>query len=105
MRGLVLSSLLLGSVLLAQEPYGDISDLKILKAEDRVDAPSTPPPPGATVLFDGKNVDAWSHTKDNAPVKWKLVDLDRGGKALEVLPKLAPTIYCHWSAVAAHSHR
>ena len=37
--------------------YGPIDDLKILKPEDKQDAPSTPPPAGAIVLFSG-TVDA-----------------------------------------------
>jgi hypothetical protein len=57
-----------------QDPYGDISDLKLLKDDDKVDVKSTPPPKDAIVLFNGKNLDGWVTRKDNAKPKWKLVD-------------------------------
>jgi hypothetical protein len=61
-------------------PYGDISDLKLLKPEDKQDVRSTPPPKGAIVLFDGKNLDQWTKTDGKMPAAWKLVD----GGAVEV---------------------
>jgi hypothetical protein len=61
--------------------YGDISDLKLLKEEDKVDVKSTPAPEGAKVLFDGKNLDGWVYRKDGkTPAAWKLVS----GDAMEV---------------------
>jgi hypothetical protein len=72
-----------GAALAAQGPYGDISDLKLLKPEDKADAPSTPAPPGAVVLFDGKNLDAWTQRDGKSPAKWKLVDLGPRGQAME----------------------
>jgi hypothetical protein len=65
---------------LARAQYGDLGDLKILKPEDRVDVPSTPPPPGAIVLFDGKGLDNWVRTNGEDPAEWELVD----GGAMQV---------------------
>jgi hypothetical protein len=73
--------LLGGPAALAQ--YGDITDLKLLKPEDRIDVKSTPPPRGAVVLFDGKNLNAWVKARGKAtgdPAAWKLVE----GGAMQV---------------------
>jgi hypothetical protein len=35
------------------------------------------PPPGAIVLFDGTNLDAWRHRDQGKPVKWKLNAADK----------------------------
>lgn len=61
--------------------YGDIGGLKLNKAEDRVDAASEPPPAGAIVLLDGKNLDEWTASDGSNPT-WALVD----GVAVEVRP-------------------
>lgn len=73
MRGLVGFGLclLLANVALAQ--YGDISDLKILKPEDKIDVEKKPVPAGAILLFDGDDLDAWVG-KGGKPATWKLVD-------------------------------
>jgi hypothetical protein len=54
-------------------------------------APATQPvapPPGAIILFDGRNLDAWAKKagkdwlKEDGPAQWKLVE----GNAVEVVP-------------------
>jgi Domain of Unknown Function (DUF1080) len=55
--------------------YGDISDVKLLKPADKEDMKSVPPPEGAKVLFDGKNLDGWVYRNDpKKPAAWKLMD-------------------------------
>jgi len=54
-------------------PYGDLGDLKILKPEDLKDVESTPPPPGALVLFDGTGLSRWVKRNGKDPAAWKLV--------------------------------
>jgi len=59
---------------LAADPYGDISDLKLNKPEDKADVQSTPAPKDAIVLFDGKNLDNWVMRKDETmPATWDLL--------------------------------
>jgi hypothetical protein len=55
------------------DPYGDISDLKLAKPEDKVDVKSVPAPKDAVVLFDGKNFDKWIG-RNGKPVEWQLRD-------------------------------
>jgi Domain of Unknown Function (DUF1080) len=73
------------AIVLAASPtwaqYGDISGVKLAKPEDKEDVKSTPPPKGALVLFDGKNLDHWVSRNDpKKPATAKLVD----GDALQV---------------------
>jgi hypothetical protein len=54
--------------------YGDISDLKLAKPEDKEPVKSKPAPRGAIVLFDGKTLDGWVYRKDGkSPAKWNLL--------------------------------
>lgn len=74
--------------LTAQEPYGDISELKLLKPDDKKDMASVPPPPDAVVLFKGDNLDGWVQKDGKSAVKWKIVDVGTskaGGPAMEGL--------------------
>lgn len=72
----------------ARAQYGDISDVKLNKPEDKEDVKSTPPPEGAIVLFDGKNLDHWVKADlkvsqgegQGKPAEWTLVD----GGAMQV---------------------
>jgi 3-keto-disaccharide hydrolase len=55
-------------------PYGSIADLKLLRPEDAQDEKSTPPPDGALILFNGKDLDQWTTRDGKSPAKWKLVE-------------------------------
>jgi hypothetical protein len=69
----IASALLIAIPAAAQ--YGDISDVKLLKSEDKDDVKSTPPPKSALVLFNGKNLDQWAYRNDpKKPAAWKLLE-------------------------------
>mgnify|MGYP000340492914 CR=1 FL=1 len=81
MRVLLSLSLALFLAVPAFAQYGDISDVKLTKPEDKDDVKSTPAPEGATVLFDGKNLDKWVNRNDpKKPAGWKMVE----GEAAQV---------------------
>ena len=80
MRPLFCTLALAGFALAQTNPYGDISDIKLAKPEDKQDVKSTPPPAGADVLFDGKSLDGWLKRDGKAKATWKLLD----GGAMQV---------------------
>ncbi len=53
--------------------YDNLDGLKILKPDDLKDVPSTPPPAGATVLFDGKSTDGFETVDGKSPIGWKIM--------------------------------
>src|SRR5438270_12240662 len=59
LMGMLSWMVVLGLSALVAAQYGDISDVKLAKAEDKEDAKGTPPPAEAKILFDGKTLDGW----------------------------------------------
>ncbi len=58
----------------AADPWKLDDAFKPAKPEDLKDALSTPPPPGAIVLFDGKDFSKWLKRDGKSEVKWTLRD-------------------------------
>jgi 3-keto-disaccharide hydrolase len=82
----------------AGDPYGDLGDLKILKAEDREHVKSTPPPNGAIVLFDGNRLDGWLKRGGKDPAPWKLVEggaMQSGGGDIVTIRKFDGSFKLH----------
>ncbi|WP_435021728.1 3-keto-disaccharide hydrolase [Tundrisphaera sp. TA3] len=65
--------LALAGMAAAADFYGDISGVKLARPEDKVDAPTVPPPPGSVVLFDGSNLDAWMRADGKGPAAWPVL--------------------------------
>lgn len=66
-----------GSLLLTSSgraQYTDIGDLKLAKPEDKVDVKSTPPPKGAQLLFNGKDLTGWVKTDGTSEPTWVILD-------------------------------
>jgi hypothetical protein len=82
LRGALLAGVVLVLVAAdgAESPYGDISDVKLNRPEDRESVKPVPPPKGATVLFDGKDLKNWVKGGGTEPASWKLVE----GGAMQV---------------------
>ncbi len=81
MRFIIASAFALVLAIPAIAQYGDISEVKLLKPEDKQDVHSKSAPEGAIVLFDGKNLDHWVTRNDpKKPATWKLVT----GNAMQV---------------------
>jgi hypothetical protein len=58
----------------AGDPWALNGAFKAAKPEDLKDAEGTKPPPGATVLFDGKDFSQWVKRDGKSEVKWTLKD-------------------------------
>jgi hypothetical protein len=62
------------AALAADDPWKLDDKLKIAKPDDLKDAESVPPPKGALVLFNGKDLSNWTKTNGKDEVKWTLRD-------------------------------
>lgn len=76
MRSLLTACLLTVPAVLtaADDPWKLDASFKAAKPEDLKDVESTPPPMGAVVLFDGKDLSRWEKKGGKGEVKWTLKD-------------------------------
>ena len=74
LSALAIGAILVSAAVAADDPYGDLGDLKILKPEDKEDVKSVSPPKDAVVLFDGKSLDGWVKRNGKDKAGWKLLD-------------------------------
>lgn len=74
MRGLSCLLILVATPVIAADPWKLDDAFKAAKPEDLKDAPTTPAPKGAVVLFDGKDFSKWVKRDGKSEVKWTLRD-------------------------------
>jgi rubredoxin len=70
------------------DPYGSIADVKLAKPEDGQDAPGTPRPNGAIILFGGQNLDGWLRRDGKGPAAWTVLP----GGVMQVGPRTGDII-------------
>lgn len=58
--------------LIKEATYDNIDGLELKQPTDKVDYPATPPPAGATIIFDGKSTDGFTKTDGKSPIDWML---------------------------------
>lgn len=83
---------LLSMALFGVDPFPSMPEgLKLARPEDGISTPSTPPPAGAIVLFDGKSLDGWVHRTGAKAASWKLA----AGGAVQVQPGTSDLLSKH----------
>ncbi|HZN65475.1 MAG TPA: DUF1080 domain-containing protein [Tepidisphaeraceae bacterium] len=79
--------------------YGDITDLKVAKPEDKQHVTSVPPPKGAKVLFDGtaESLKAHWEKQDGGDAEWEIKDgaMQVKGGSIVTREKINEPVYLH----------